>query len=55
MKRTILVLTLTLVLSTAAPAQAANDPADVQVPSPASSLSSSTQGNTINTPGQVLY
>ena len=54
MKRTILVLTLTLLLSGAAPAQAANDPADVQVPAPNRLISSGAQGNTINTPGTLL-
>ena len=54
MKRTILALTLTLVLSGATPAQAASsDPADQTQPSPARSLSSGAQGNTVSNPGTI--
>jgi hypothetical protein len=51
MKRTILVLALTLLLCSAAPARGSLDDADIRIPSPARSLSSSIQGNTVNTPG----
>ena len=46
MKRTILVLTLTLLLSSAASAmQASGDPADLNQPSPSRSISSGHQSN----------
>jgi hypothetical protein len=54
MKRTILVLALTLLLSAGVPAQAANDPADVQVPAPNRLISSGDQGNE-NSPTPQLY
>lgn len=52
MKRTILVLTLTLLLSSSVPAGSLDD-ADLKIPTPARSLSSSDQGNTVNTPGTI--
>jgi hypothetical protein len=52
MKRTILVLTLTLLLSSAAPA-ASLDNGDVAIPTPSRSLSSGDQGNTVSNPGNL--
>jgi hypothetical protein len=54
MKRTILVLALTLLLSGVAPARASLDNGDVAIPGPTRSLSSADQGNTVNTPGTLL-